>query len=61
MKVNVRALYDVITSRSHRIVGVVGDPLQFRGGGEGVGNVSKVLQLLNIKNIEFLAIFSTGE
>ena len=36
-----------VTSGPDRIVGVVGDPLQFRGGGEGVGDVSKVLQLLD--------------
>ena len=37
----------IITSWPDRIVWVVGDPLQFRGGGEGVGDVSKVLQLLD--------------
>jgi hypothetical protein len=34
------------TSRTHRIVGVVGDPLQFWGGREVVGQVPQLLQLL---------------
>ena len=39
------------TSRTDWIVWIVGDPLQLGGGGEGVGDVSKVLQFLNIIKI----------
>jgi len=38
------------TSRTHRVVGVVGDPLQFWGGREVVGQVPQLLQLLKKEN-----------
>ena len=50
----------ISTSWPYRIVGVVGDPLQLRGRGEGVSNVSKVLQLLNIIKIYLLKLFLPG-
>ena len=46
-----------VTSWSHRIVWVVGDPLQLRRGGEGVGDVSEVLQLLWISRDDVVVLF----
>ena len=38
----------LLTSWAHWVVGIVGDPLKLRGGREGLGDVSQVLEFLNI-------------
>ena len=38
----------LLTSWAHWVVWIVSDPLKLRGGREGLGDVSQVLEFLNI-------------